>query len=50
VITASGLQVLRSKKIISAFSEPAVLAATMQMKSKRSGNQLVLYEPKMRRK
>ncbi len=39
--------VLRSKKkIINAFSEPAILAATQQMKFKRSGNQLVLYEPK----
>ncbi len=39
--------VLRSKrKLINAFSEPAILAASQQMKFKRSGNQLVLYEPK----
>ncbi len=39
--------VLRSKrKILNAFSEPAILASTQQMKFKRSGNQLVLYEPK----
>ncbi len=39
--------VLRSKrKLINAFSEPAILAASHQMKFKRSGNQLVLYEPK----
>ncbi len=39
--------VLRSKrKILNAFSEPALLAATKQMKFKRSGNELVVYEPK----
>jgi hypothetical protein len=42
--------VLRSKrKILNAFSEPAVLAATQQMKFKRSGNELVIYEPKQKR-
>lgn len=42
--------VLRSKKkILNAFTEPAQLAATQQMKFKRSGNQLVIYEPKQRR-
>lgn len=42
--------VLRSKKkLINAFSEPALLAATQQMKFKRSGNELVVYEPKIRR-
>ena len=42
--------VLRSKKkLINAFSEPAILAASHQMKFKRSGNQLVIYEPKVRR-
>jgi hypothetical protein len=42
--------VLRSKrKLIDAFSEPALLAATQQMKFKRSGNDLVLYVPKIRR-
>ncbi len=39
--------VLRSKrKILDAYAEPALLAAEKQMKFKRSGNQLVLYEPK----
>lgn len=39
--------VLRSnKKITNAFSEPTLLAASMRMKFKRSGNDLVLYEPK----
>ncbi len=39
--------VLRSKrKLLNALNEPAILAATQQMKFKRSGNQLVLYEPK----
>ncbi|HZW85518.1 MAG TPA: hypothetical protein VFE91_06435 [Nitrososphaerales archaeon] len=42
--------VLRLKrKIIEAFSEPALLAATQQMKFKRSGNQLELYLPKARK-
>ena len=42
--------VLRSKKkLINAFSEPAILAASHQMKFKRSGNQLVIYEPKVRK-
>ena len=42
--------VLRSKrKLLEAFSEPALLAAEKQMKFKRSGNDLVLYEPKQRR-
>jgi hypothetical protein len=42
--------VLRSKrKLIEAFSEPAILAADKQMRFKRSGNQLVLYEPKRNR-
>ena len=42
--------VLRSKrKLIDAFNEPAILSATQQMKFKKSGNQLVLYEPKVRR-
>ncbi len=39
--------VLRSKrKLINAYNEPAILSATQQMKFKRSGNQLILYEPK----
>jgi hypothetical protein len=39
--------VLRAKrKLLNAYEEPALLAATQQMKFKRSGNQLVLYEPK----
>ncbi|MDG6900688.1 MAG: hypothetical protein JRM80_01815 [Nitrososphaerota archaeon] len=42
--------VLRSKrKLLDAYSEPEILAATQQMKFKRSGNQLVLYEPEQRR-
>ena len=42
--------VLRSKrKILDVFAEPALLAADRQMKFKRSGNQLVLYEPKQKR-
>jgi hypothetical protein len=42
--------VLRSKrKILDAYSEPALLAATQQMKFKRAGKELVLYEPKLRR-
>lgn len=41
--------VLRAKKkLINAFSEPSALAVTQQMRFKRSGNQLVLYEPKSR--
>ena len=41
--------VLRSKrKILDAYAEPALLAADKQMKFKRSGNDLVLYEPKVR--
>ena len=41
--------VLRSeRKLINAFNEPAILAATQQMKFKRTGNQLILYEPKVR--
>ncbi|MDE1854370.1 MAG: hypothetical protein KGI38_11580 [Thaumarchaeota archaeon] len=41
--------VLRSKrKILDAFAEPALLAADKQMKFKRSGNELVIYEPKKR--
>ena len=41
--------VLRSKwKLINAFNEPAILSATQQMKFRKSGNQLVLYEPKVR--
>ncbi len=40
--------VLRSKrKLINAYNEPAILSATQQMKFKKSGNQLVLYEPKL---
>ena len=39
--------VLRSKrKLLDAYNEPALLAAEKQMRFKRSGNQLVLYEPK----
>jgi hypothetical protein len=39
--------VLRSKrKLLDAYKEPELLAATQQMRFKRSGNQLVLYEPK----
>ena len=39
--------VLRSKrKLLEAYSEPAILAADQQMKFKRSGNQLVWYVPK----
>lgn len=42
--------VLRSKrKLLDAYSEPALLAATQQMKFKRSGNELVIYEPKLKR-
>lgn len=42
--------VLKSKrKILNAFSEPALLAATQQMRFKRSGNELVIYEPKRKR-
>ena len=42
--------VLRSKrKLLDAYSEPETLAADQQMKFKRSGNQLILYEPKRRR-
>ena len=42
--------VLRSKrKILDAYAEPALLAADKQMKFKRSGNDLVLYEPKVKR-
>jgi len=41
--------VLRAKrKILEAYEEPALLAATQQMRFKRSGNQKVLYEPKRR--
>lgn len=41
--------VLRSKrKILDAYAEPALLAADKQMKFKRSGNDLVLYEPKQK--
>jgi hypothetical protein len=42
-----GLRALR--KILEAYSEPALLAATQQMKFKRSGNELVVYEPKRSR-
>jgi hypothetical protein len=42
--------VLRSKKkLINAFNEPALLAATHQMKFKRSGDKLVVYEPKVKK-
>jgi hypothetical protein len=41
--------VLRSKrKILDAYEEPALLAASKQMRFKRSGNDLVIYEPKQR--
>ena len=39
--------VLRSKrKLLDAYAEPELLAASQQMKFKKSGNQLILYEPK----
>ena len=37
------------RKILDAYAEPALLAADKQMKFKRSGNQLVLYEPAHKR-
>ena len=42
--------VLRSRrKLLDAFNEPALLAATKQMRFKRSGNELVVYDPKARK-
>ncbi len=42
--------VLRSKrKLLDAYNEPALLAADKQMRFKRSGNELVVYEPKSKR-
>ncbi len=42
-------RILRSKrKIVNVFSEPAILAAMQQMKFKRSGKELVIYELKRR--
>jgi hypothetical protein len=42
--------VLRSRrKLLDAFNEPALLAATKQMRFKRSGKELVIYEPKIRK-
>ncbi len=42
--------VLRAKrKILDAYEEPAILAATQQMKFKRSGNELIVYAPKAKR-
>ena len=41
--------VLRSRrKLLAAFNEPAPLAASLKMKFKRSGNELVIYEPKQK--
>ena len=42
--------VLRARrKLLEAYNEPAMLAAEKQMKFKRSGNDLVLYVPKVRK-